>query len=124
MARRFSRRVLAAAATIATLPILIILTAFVAAAFRGTPIPGPPAGTWFDRIGPLVAYAAPLGIIGLTFVAYALRDGSSQFALAGSLIVQLLIALVVAVPTWLAGDALHDVDVARYVVGNVEALGP
>ena len=108
--------------TIATLPILIVLTAFVTAAFSGTPIAGPPAGTWFDRIGPLATHVAPLGIIGASFIVYALRDRIPQFALGASLIVHLLTALVVALPIWLAGRPLQDRDDARYVVWTALAL--
>jgi hypothetical protein len=67
-------------------PVVVVSLYVVSVALLGNPIVGPEPGTFFWRIGLAASYAIPVVLIALTLVGHAIRQRSSAFAFAASLL--------------------------------------
>lgn len=79
----------------------------------GQPLGGPQAASWFGQFALNILYAVPLGLLVVSLLITAVRDRLPASALVGSLILQWLVGLGVAIPlamagrTWAVADSVH-----------------
>ncbi|WP_169976942.1 hypothetical protein [Tautonia rosea] len=105
----------------------------VGSVLRGDPILGPSPGSFFGRIGLAGSYAPPILLVALTLVGYAIRERSSEFALAGGLLLSfgatvglLLSGTVPTVPNdpmlWLRLAQMNAIVGSAYAIGWMGAV--
>jgi len=80
---------------LAIAPAAVLLTFVVAKALDGQPLVGPDPASWFRQIGFELSYGAPLVVVALTFIGYAILDRSSPFAFAAGLLFNVVATIVV-----------------------------
>lgn len=76
-------------------PLLVLTTFCVARALDQHPVVGPELTSWFRRIDWGASYGVPLAAIAAAFAGHAIRDRSSRFAFAASLLVNAVATIVV-----------------------------
>ena len=82
-------------------PILAVTSYSAMVALTGGDVAGPVAGTLFGRMGNSVNYLAPLLILMLVLIGYAIRERSAGFAFAAAMVLNYAVSL--EYPLWLIG---------------------
>ncbi|MGH7135387.1 MAG: hypothetical protein ACREHD_06575, partial [Pirellulales bacterium] len=78
--------------TAAALPVVVISIITAVMRIAGYPPAGPLVGTWFASLGLELSHLAPLAMVVLALVAYALREASPGYAFGAGLIANLTVS--------------------------------
>ncbi len=92
------------ATLLSVLPVVLLTTVAVVQVGNGVTLGGPASVSLFGRMSPALLYATPLALLVIGMLVIAVRDGSTQFALLGSLLLQFVVALAVLLPTFQQGN--------------------
>jgi hypothetical protein len=108
------------AVMMAIAPLAVLVMFIVARTLVHQPIVGPDPASWFRRVGFEISYGVPLVLVALTFVGYAIRDGSSALAFAAGPLFNVAATMIVLVRIAHRGEALDAV--AWITVAQVNAI--
>ncbi len=79
-------------------PVIVLTTLAFGQALQQTPLHGPLPGTFFGTMTETILYGLPFGLLVISALVMAARDGSAPLALLGSLLLQYFIAMAVVIP--------------------------